>query len=88
MLLHLLVTEKQASFKPNVTPCYYNAQFVSVISSYWTTTAIVSEVGCQWILLMFSLLTLPIVSRLNLAYGACFISHSCFANHSPLLNRS
>ena len=72
-LLHLLVAENAGDFKPNVTSCICNTQFVNVISSFWTITTIVSEVGCQCIWLMFAYPILHVVSQLHLAEVACFI---------------
>jgi len=57
---------------PNVTTFLSNAQSISVISSCWKTTTIVSKAVCQQILLMFSLPILFIVSRLYLVYVVCF----------------
>ena len=58
----------QATFNPNVTTCLCNAWLVSIISSYWTTITIVSEVGCQQILLMFPMPILFKVSQQYVAY--------------------
>ena len=60
----------QATLNPNVTTCLCNGWLVSIISSYWTTITIVSEVGCQQILLMFPLPILFRVSQLYVAYVA------------------
>lgn len=56
----------QAAFRPNPV----SAQIASIVSSHWTTTTMVFEVGCPWLLLMFPLPILLTCSQLHLAYVA------------------